>query len=519
MQDDKVSNKAPEVLQAAIHDEKSTGKEEARSSAVVSGIQDVDSKEIFEKNESSQLNQRTKVEGIPETLKDIEQDALPTKEACSVQEGETSALVPELAPNTPKTEDRPSQEVLTIRAVTQKLAEVPVKFSSPLQTKKRPEDSIEAIDALEDALEQIGNEIPLLNGSDHPKNGSSSDGNSKRTAKRSLGTIARKGASRADNSSLKSARIKTIKPGHIKAASVQETGIDSRYSIRAKTHTSKSANSDAQKASNKQTESPKRRPVSLSFPTPQPPPKSRKPPTKPTFQLPGEAVAAKLKAQREERLKREETNEPKKRESQLHPVRKSVAPAIPVKGTVTSRARMSAAHQQPNNAPSGGTKRVSVVQKPFTPRKPAQIAKPNTTLTKTGPRRPPTKTPLSSTPSNTARPRTTSSSITSNSSATVKSAATRKSSVTASDIVQQRQKAREIFARDRQENDEREAARWLKEDAARKARAEASERGRIASREWAERQKTRHMAGSVAAKRSAAGSEMESASGKDVKVG
>ncbi|KAI4742538.1 hypothetical protein E4T50_07043 [Aureobasidium sp. EXF-12298] len=49
----------------------------------------------------------------------------------------------------------------------------------------------------------------------------------------------------------------------------------------------------------------KPRPMSMSFPTPPPPPKSSKAPTQSTFQLPGEAIAAKLKAEKEERLRRQ----------------------------------------------------------------------------------------------------------------------------------------------------------------------------------------------------------------------
>ncbi|KAG9513500.1 hypothetical protein KCV07_g8728, partial [Aureobasidium melanogenum] len=49
----------------------------------------------------------------------------------------------------------------------------------------------------------------------------------------------------------------------------------------------------------------KPRPMSMSFPTPPPPPKSSKAPTQSTFQLPGEAIAAKLKAEKKERLRRQ----------------------------------------------------------------------------------------------------------------------------------------------------------------------------------------------------------------------
>ena len=52
-----------------------------------------------------------------------------------------------------------------------------------------------------------------------------------------------------------------------------------------------------------------------------------------------------------------------------------------------------------------------------------------------------------------------------------------------------KQKAREIYNRDRTEKQERERERREKEDAAKRARAEAADRGRQASREWAERQR------------------------------
>ncbi|KAI4752894.1 hypothetical protein E4T52_10125 [Aureobasidium sp. EXF-3400] len=47
------------------------------------------------------------------------------------------------------------------------------------------------------------------------------------------------------------------------------------------------------------------RPISMSFPTPPPPAKSTKAATQATFQLPGEAIAAKLKADKEARLQRQ----------------------------------------------------------------------------------------------------------------------------------------------------------------------------------------------------------------------
>lgn len=56
----------------------------------------------------------------------------------------------------------------------------------------------------------------------------------------------------------------------------------------------------------------KPRPVGMKFPTPPPPAKSSKPPTKSTFMLPGEAVAAKLKAAKEAREKKDAEEDERK---------------------------------------------------------------------------------------------------------------------------------------------------------------------------------------------------------------
>ena len=463
------------------------------------------------------LSQMASTANAGRVLESPEEDQDTFGEATLAHKHEAEFSVSESATVT-SIETRSGQKAPTPHIVSRTLTAVPGKLSPSSTSKQRPEDSIEAIDALEDALEEIGNEIPVLGSSGHLRNDSSSDNSARRRAKRSVGPAMRTGASRSDTGALRSAGPKTVETRHVKTVSTPGRPTISRTSTLNKARTISIANADAKKASGELMESSKRRPTSLSFPTPAPP-KARRPPTKPTFQLPGEAVAAKLKAKREERVKREEVNELKKHESKPRSIRTSVTPAIPVKGTAASRARISATHQQAGGAVSGGNKRASVMQTPRVPPKTAQITKSSTTITKSGPRRPSTKdgrARIPSTPSHTSRPRTTSGSVapshprdgSSNAAAPPKS-----SSVTASDIVQQRQKAREIFARDRQENEEREAGRRLKEDAARKARAEAAERGRMASREWAERQKAKQTLGSAATNGVAAGSEMASETG------
>lgn len=73
--------------------------------------------------------------------------------------------------------------------------------------------------------------------------------------------------------------------------------------------------------------------------------KSNKPVTKSTFQLSGEAIAAKLKAQREERLLRMEEEEKRRKEFKARPMAKPTKPLV-FKATLTSRARMSLMHER-----------------------------------------------------------------------------------------------------------------------------------------------------------------------------
>lgn len=68
-----------------------------------------------------------------------------------------------------------------------------------------------------------------------------------------------------------------------------------------------------------------------------------------------------------------------------------------------------------------------------------------------------------------------------------------KSSATPVDAACLKSKGKQVFNRGKMEKETIERERKEKEDAAKKARAEAAERGRIASREWAERQRKKTM--------------------------
>ncbi|KAF2471632.1 uncharacterized protein BDR25DRAFT_313564 [Lindgomyces ingoldianus] len=345
---------------------------------------------------------------------------------------------------------------------------------SPAKVPMRLEESIEAIDALEEAIEQVGKAIPVF---DHE----------------------------ADEKSPRKARFDAVPTPNMCAAKVSKTptapkslkpttsnvskGATSRPSISRSASTRvappKNADVKVRKGSGEVVDylASKRRPISMSFPVPPPPPKSVKPPTKSTFHLPGEAVAAKLKAQKEERLKREEDEAVKKAafKARPAPARKNV-PA-PVRQTAASKARENLMNGKPT-----ASEKESKMDGASIPLKRTNSINSGKRLSTTI-----TSSRLTFTTS-------TSSSPSSNRNSTiVNPGPVTKSTVTAADAVAQRLKAREIFNRDKLEKERRENERREKEEAAKRARAEAAERGRIASREWAEKQRMKKQSASAPA--------------------
>ena len=186
------------------------------------------------------------------------------------------------------------------------------------------------------------------------------------------------------------------------------------------------------------------------------PAKSSKAPTTSTFTLPGEAISARLKTQREERRKQEEATEKARREFKARPVRRSsvsgagAAGAGSVRATAASRARMSVAH----------------------PVAAAEKDRPTTTMD--GIARKASADPAA-TPTRTANTKA----IRTPPSAKAKAAVLPTVRTKAVPVKTELQQRRE------------------KEEAARKARTEAAERGRAASRAWAEKMQQRKAAKQV----------------------
>ena len=212
------------------------------------------------------------------------------------------------------------------------------------------------------------------------------------------------------------------------------------------------------------------------------PTKSSKPPTRSTFALPGEAVAQKLKAAREERLKREEPDKTQVSVLKTRPVRKSVVPTMEVKTNAASRARLSVAGRATSGQGADGVPKGPVIR-PL-----ARISSTASTQTKVK-----AHTVLKSQHEASIAPPAT----TNTPPAKANTSATRAPSFTASKAPGRRvstmSKAtgKEVFARAKLEEEARLKEKKEKEEAAKKARVEAAERGRLASREWAEKMKVK----------------------------
>jgi hypothetical protein len=203
--------------------------------------------------------------------------------------------------------------------------------------------------------------------------------------------------------------------------------------------------------------------------------KSIKPPTKPTFVLPGEAVSQKKREAHEARLKAQEEEERKRREFKAKPVRNSIMPDFVPRDTVASLARRSKIGlENMDGRDLTVSKRGSIVVGAHRPSL-SQATLANTSAPRTkapAPVRKPSPTVHGPSMSGRALQR----------------------SVSVTDVQVQRQRAKEIYNRDNKLAEDIEREKREREAAAKRAREEAAERGRQASREWAEKQLAKKMA-------------------------
>ncbi|MCJ1461702.1 hypothetical protein MMC07_000300 [Pseudocyphellaria aurata] len=367
---------------------------------------------------------------------------------------------------------------------------------SPVKQVSRIEDSVEAIDAFEDAIEKVGELIPVISNDPRRSGRMKKQGNTTNDSDAVKQTGNMPPVARNETLSTRPTIAKTKKPiGRASTVSRNKLSpsqlttdskamLDRGSEVGPASECKSSATSSNTGTTKPRATRTKR--VSSIHKAPFQPTKSTKPPTRATFELPGDAVARKLKEQREERLKRGVDEAPKRTAFKARPVRLSQAPLV--KPTATSKARMSLARVDSADS-KAATDRAPKIR---------PAARPVSFSTTDANKR------LSSL---SVAKRV--SGISTNTSAHVIQDASfsqtpaRRSSImgapsrsftAAPDLAQQKLRGKEVFNRVRVEQDERDRIKKEKEEAARKARAEAAERGRIASREWADRQKAKKLA-------------------------
>jgi hypothetical protein len=202
--------------------------------------------------------------------------------------------------------------------------------------------------------------------------------------------------------------------------------------------------------------------------------KSVKPATKSAFELPGEAISRRKKEAHEARLKAQEEENRKRREFKARPIRQSLVPNMIPRDTAASRARQSKIGLE--NMDSGSL----------------NVAKRSSNV---GAHRPSINQTIIANSSATRAPgppleRKASTKVAGSS----MSGLTMQRNVSSSDVVAQRQRAKEIYNRDLRLAEDLEREKKEREAAAKHSREAAAEQGRQASREWAEKMRMRKMA-------------------------
>ena len=370
-----------------------------------------------------------------------------------------------------------------------------IKTRTPGKRISRIEDSVAALDALEEEIEKVGESIPAGADGLHVKTKKQAKPQSA-TAKGKASDSMRLKRSTDIHKEIGTGRSSTaVGPATSSAsAGAMNTRARPRTSLaQGKTKIATQAVGSTRKAGQPVPQADLKQRVSSIYKAPFQPTKSTKPPTRASFELPGDAVARKLKEQREERLKREEEETPKPKVFKARPVRVSHAPEV--KLTAATKARLSMAKGESINRarPSNSLGNSKPVARPG----PMATVSPNkrlSTFSIANNSTQPTVNDLTKSFANSSARLTRGPSLNASTSVRAPSAlGANRPAPTAQESAHQKLKGKEVFGRTKVEIMEREKAKKEKEDAARKARDDAAERGRIASRKWAEKHKARKL--------------------------
>lgn len=355
-----------------------------------------------------------------------------------------------------------------------------VESNGATPTARRAEDPLEAIDALEDAIEEVDQSLPTVAEHNSHNNSTRSSSvshepeathtpvkaaNNGGTAKRNSVT-----AKTPASSTKRYSRATPNNAGHARVGSRTDSGLRKNSPTKASNN-----NDENQPPEGSSTKLAIHKPAFV-------PAKSSKPATRPTFELPGEAISRRKREQIEERRRKEEEELQQRRTFKAGGVKYDSARPAGVRETASSRARTNRTSQVIN--PQTMTTPQRKLSTPSSAgRRDSGAAGASVDGENGGSL---ARAQASSTSSPSTR-RSSSGTAPSVKSPTAK--ATPGGSSTATTTKQggavQTTKGKEIFRRERAERDERQE----REEAAKRSRAEAADRSRQLGRAFAERQR------------------------------
>ncbi|KAG5921843.1 hypothetical protein E4U61_006175 [Claviceps capensis] len=207
--------------------------------------------------------------------------------------------------------------------------------------------------------------------------------------------------------------------------------------------------------------------------SPAPKPRCHKSLALPTFELPGEAISRRKREGLEAKLRAQEEETKKRREFKARPLRQSLGPAVAPRETLTSRVRQSkplpGATGEENNLQKwtslgcvGDHARASLTTKNKSSQPRIRTAHSGATSTSTG------------------------------------SGSGQRNSVSLEKLTAQRQQGRVILSKDKSIAQDKKKEKQERELTAKTAREQAADRSRMASREWAEKVRRKGLAGKQA---------------------
>lgn len=200
----------------------------------------------------------------------------------------------------------------------------------------------------------------------------------------------------------------------------------------------------------------------------------------PTFELPGEAISRRKQEQREAKLRAEEELTRSRREFKARPVMHGIGSATFPRRAASSRARQDVVESPHVGCEIGSQSRKNAIDSLRSGV--GTISNSKTSPSSRG------RDPMS-TPTEASRA----------TSASLGRAVGNRNTLSLEELAMQRQRGKDILQRDRSLKEDKERDKREREMTAKRVRAEAAERSRIASREWAEKKRQAELAAKRAA--------------------